>query len=326
MRGKVVSFASVDDLPLGAAIDAETFRRQGVKSQVMIPLVASSSPYGAFTFSMFSVERRWREDEITDLKLAAQIIGHGFGLRRAELREEQLHSELVHTMRVATLGDMVTALAHELNQPLAAILSNAQAARRFIATGEIQPDELREILDDMVRDDKRAGSVIHNLRAMVSKRPAVREACRLNELITEVIALLHSDLIDANISVHSTLDPDLPCVEAAHVELQQVLVNLFSNAVHAMEKTACDSRVLAVETRVEGPAIVVLLRDHGPGIPPEKLSTIFNPFYSTKATGLGMGLSICRRIIENHGGRIEARNCSDGGAAFRFTLPIPVSP
>ena len=184
--------------------------------------------FGALAFGTLGRERNWREDEIMELKLIAQIIGNVVGRQQAELREEQLRGELAHAMRIAALGELVSALAHELNQPLAAILSNAQAARRFIASGDIESDELRDILDDIVRDDKRAGDVIHNLRAMVSKRPALHESCSLNELVGEVmVGLMRSEVIEANIEVRCALTPKLPLVEAARVELQQVLVNLF---------------------------------------------------------------------------------------------------
>jgi PAS domain S-box-containing protein len=321
LRGEVMCFSSVDDLPPEAAHDAEMFRQHGPKSNVTIPLIANGQVFGALAFATLGKERPWRLDEITELKLIAQIIGNVVGRQRAEMREEELRSELAHAMRVASLGELASTLAHELNQPLAAILSNAQAARRFIASGEIEPGELNAILNDIVRDDKRAGNVIHHLRAMVSKRPAHRETCDLSELVDEVIELMRGEMIEAKIEVRLAFAPELPSVEAARVELQQVLVNLLVNAEHAMEATPRELRIIDVETRAEVNFVVVTVRDRGHGIPQERLPAIFNPFFSTKASGLGMGLSICRRIIENHGGRIEARNHDDGGAVFSISLP-----
>jgi PAS domain S-box-containing protein len=321
-RGEIVCFTSLDELPPDAARDVEIFRLYGPKSNVTIPLIANGQVFGAIAFSTLGVERTWREDEIAELKLVAQIIGNVVGRERAEMREEQLRGELAHAMRVAALGELAAALAHELTQPLAAILSNAQAARRFLADGEAELAELRAILDDIVRDDKRAGNVIHNLRAMVSKRPAMREACCLNELVREVLELMNGETIAERIEVRHTLAPVLPRVEAARVELQQVLVNLLINAIHAMKDTLPESRFIDIETRTEAENVVVSIRDRGHGIPPERLAGVFDPFFSTKANGLGMGLSICRRIIENHAGRIEARNEAEGGASFRFALPV----
>lgn len=320
-RGESFSFASIDDLPAEAARDAETFRKHGPKSNVTIPLIANERVFGALAFATLGEERKWREDEIIDLKLVAQIIGNVVGRQRAELQEEQLRAELVHAMRLASLGELTAALSHELNQPLAAILSNAQAARRFIANGEIELDELCAILDDIVRDDKRAGTVIHNLRAMVSKRPVVRETCCLNELVHEVMELMQSEMMGERIEVRPVLAPALPRVEGARVELQQVLVNLLLNAAQAMKDTPGELRHIEIETLAGDGAVTVSVRDHGCGIPLERLRTVFNPFYTTKAAGLGMGLAICRRVIETHAGRIEAHNHEDGGATFSFTLP-----
>jgi PAS domain S-box-containing protein len=322
MRGEIICFSSVNDLPPEAARDAEMFRLHGPKSNVTIPLIANGKVFGALTFATLDAERKWRLDEIAELKLIAQIIANVVARQQAELREEELRNELAHAMRVASLGELATALAHELNQPLAAILSNAQAARRFTADGAIEPDELRAILDDIVRDDKRAGNVIHHLRAMVSKRPAVRERCGLNELVGEVLELMRGEMIEARIAVYPALAPELPEMHVARVELQQVLVNLLTNAVHAMEATPPKDRVIEVETRAEADAVIVSVRDRGRGIPPERLPTVFDPFFTTKAAGLGMGLSICRRIVENHGGRIGARNHAESGAVFSISLPV----
>jgi C4-dicarboxylate-specific signal transduction histidine kinase len=318
----VICFSSLNELPPEAARDLEVFRVHGPKSNLTFPLVANGQVFGALAFATLGEERAWRPDEIGELKLIAQIISNVVSRQRAEMREEQLRNELAHAMRVASLGELAAALAHELNQPLAAILSNAQAARRFIASGALDPDELNEILADIVRDDKRAGNVIHHLRAMVSKRPTEREACGLNELVREVLDLTRSEIIEAQIEVRADLTPELPWVQGARVELQQVLVNLLVNAMHAMKDTPRALRIIEVQSRAEADGVVVALRDRGHGVAPERLSVIFDPVVSTKASGLGMGLSICRRIIESHGGRLEARNHEDGGATFSFVLPI----
>ena len=322
LRGELLRFGSLDELPADAARDLEFFRLHGPKSNVTIPLVANGRVFGALAFASLSAERKWREDEIAELKLVAQIIGNVVARQRAELREEQLRDQLAHAMRVASLGELIAALAHELNQPLAAILSNAQAARRFLGSGTTDVAELRAILDDIVRDDKRAGSVIHNLRAMVSNRPATREPCCFNELVSEVIELMHGEAIAERIEVRSSLVSNPPRVLVARVEMQQVLVNLLVNAVHSMKETPPAKRIIDVETGAEPEFAVIRVRDRGHGIPAQRLPHVFEPFFSTKANGLGMGLSICRRIVEGHLGRIEACNNEDGGATFSFALPI----
>ncbi|MGV3532295.1 MAG: GAF domain-containing sensor histidine kinase [Chthoniobacteraceae bacterium] len=320
-QGEVFSYTSVADLPSEAAQDVESIRLHGPKSCVTVPLRANGHVFGALTFATLGVQHRWREDEIAELTLVTQIISNVVGRQRAELREEQLRTELAHAMRVASLGELATAIAHELNQPLTAILSNAQAAKRFIASGELLITDFNEILEDIVRDSKRAGAVIYNLRSMISKRTAGPEMCRLDKLIGEVVELLHSELVTEKMGVHLMLAPNLPPVEAVCVELQQVLVNLVLNAVQAMQETARVKRFIVIETERDEGAAAVTIRDSGHGIPPDRLEAIFSPFFSTKQGGLGMGLAICRRIIETHGGQIEASN-HPGGASFRFTLPF----
>jgi len=155
----------------------------------------------------------------------------------------------------------------------------------------------------------------------VSKRPGSREECALNEVLREVIELMHGEIVIAGVEVRMTLSRDPLRVLASRVELQQVLVNLLINAEHAVRNAAPVDRVIEVETREAGGSAVTTIRDHGPGIPPWRLPEVFNPFFSTKASGLGLGLSICRRIVENHAGSIEAHTHPDGGAVFTFSLP-----
>jgi C4-dicarboxylate-specific signal transduction histidine kinase len=212
-------------------------------------------------------------------------------------------------------------LAHELNQPLAAILSNAQAARRFLDGPQSALGELRAILDDIVSDDKRAGEIIHRLRAMLRKEPAPRTPCDLNEIVREILSILNSELIARDVTVRTELDSALPAVEAARVEIQQVLINLLLNAAQAMNDTPPGQRIATVQTRCHDGNILIAVRDSGHGIPEEKVPRVFDAFFTTKTAGLGMGLAICRRLIETHGGWIKAENNPEGGAKFTFSLP-----
>lgn len=322
LHGHTLSFSStIENLR-----DANGHRIQRLVSGVCMPLVVNGGIRGALAFGVLDLEKEWREDDIVELQMTAQFIGNIIGRQRAERREGQLRTELAHAMRVATLGEMAASLAHELNQPLAAILSNAQAARRFIANDAITTDELCAIIDDIVRDDKRAGGVLHNLRAMISKGPAVRELCCLNELVTEVADLMHAEIVREEIALRTNLRANLSPVEGARVELQQVLVNLLINAVQAMKDVPSRERILEIETLAESNMAIFSIRDHGQGIPPDRLLSIFEPFFTTKPTGLGMGLSICRRIVEGHGGRIQARNEETGGARFTVWLPATSHP
>ena len=319
LRGESVAFSQLAELPPEAAQDAEVFRTYGTQSSVTLPLQASGRVFGAFSFASLHRERVWTAEEISALQLIAQIVGNVIARQRADLRVERLREELVHSSRVASLGEMASALAHELNQPLAAILSNAQAARRFLSEGAVEPGELREILDDIIRDDKRAAAVIQNLRSMLSKRPGAREKCCINTLVREVLELLQGELLGQ--IVHLDLPDGLPSVDAVRVELQQVLVNLLLNAVQAMSEAQPDARRIEIATSLHLESVFITVRDHGCGIPAARMQDVFEPFFTTKANGLGMGLSICRHIAESYGGRMEARNHAGGGAAFSLLLP-----
>lgn len=240
----------------------------------------------------------------------------------AERNLESTRHELERLDRANLLGELVSALAHELNQPLAAILSNAQAARRYLASGNADPVELREILDDIVRDDKRAGEVIHGLRQMLEKAEVEREPLRIQETVREVLRLIGGELGAKEISVREELDPNLPSVLASKVEIQQVIMNLAVNAVHVLSGTPIDHRrhILIQAERHGEEAVMIAIEDSGPGIAPDEPSRIFEPFFTTRSGGLGMGLAICRRVVEAHGGRIRGENTGTG-ARFSFTLP-----
>ena len=239
----------------------------------------------------------------------------------AEQDLERTRRELERLGRANMLGELVSTLAHELNQPLAAILSNAQAARRFLGSESPDLAELREILDDIVRDDKRAGEVIQRLRLMLSKGDEERAGLHIRDTIEEVLAILGAELEAKGVSVRQDLAPDLPDIEADRVEIQQVIMNLLVNAVRAVSKSPPERRrVRILARRNEDGQLVVSVEDTGPGIPPDWLPRLFEPFFTTKSHGLGMGLAICRRIIEAHGGRIRGENTGDG-ARFSFTLP-----
>ena len=242
--------------------------------------------------------------------------------RQAELQVEQQRSELAHLSRVTMLGTLSGALAHELNQPLMAILSNAQAAQRFLARDSANLNEVRDILKDIVEDNRRASEVIQRLRLLLGKGETQHQPLDLNEVVQDALRLVRSDLVNNRLTAHSELAPDLPAVSGDRVQLQQVLLNLVMNACNAMADSAPAERSLVVRTALlNGESICVSIQDQGTGIPPENLERIFDPFFTTRAHGMGFGLTICRAIAAAHGGKLWAENNCDGGASFHFTLP-----
>lgn len=243
--------------------------------------------------------------------------------KAAELEARRIQNELAHATRLSVLGELAASLAHELNQPLAAILSNAQAARRFLAAPEPDLKEIREILDDIVRDDKRAGDVIHHMRAMVQKKGGVAaEPLDFNALVRDTAKLVHGELVGRNIGLELDLTPKLPAVLAGRVEMQQVLLNLMVNAMDAVRDQPAGRLRLRIQTSVAAGRVRIALRDHGHGISEKAMTEIFRPFFTTKAHGLGMGLSISRSMVEAHGGELWAENATDGGAIFWIELPV----
>jgi|SRR5271170_633307 len=242
--------------------------------------------------------------------------------KQAERETLQQRNELAHLSRVAMLGELSGSLAHELNQPLTAILSNAQAAQRFLARDSVDLGEIREILADIVEQDKRAGEVIHRLRQLLKKGEVQRQSLDMVEVVQEVLKLMRSDLMNHGVTVRVDSSPSLPAVQGDRVQLQQVLLNLAMNACDAMAVTEPDERKLVVQIAPDAEKSVrISTIDRGKGIPPEKVQDIFEPFYTTKSHGMGLGLSVCRTIISAHGGRLWAANNADRGASFHFTLP-----
>jgi C4-dicarboxylate-specific signal transduction histidine kinase len=260
-------------------------------------------------------------DEIGELSSAFdQMVSR---LKEDMLKRASLQAEVKHLDRVATMGTLTAAIAHEINQPLAAILSNAQAAIRFLKNEQPDYHQVREALEDIVSDDKRAGKVIQRLRMMLKKKELKREALELNGVIEEVVNLIQSEVIITNASVAMNLDAKLPAVYGDRIQIQQVFLNLLVNALDAVRGQPEENRKIRIDTRLgEADSILVSVSDSGPGIEDQNLEAIFEAFYTTKNKGMGVGLPISKSIIEQHDGRIWASNNPEGGATFAFTLQI----
>jgi PAS domain S-box-containing protein len=242
--------------------------------------------------------------------------------KKAEAESRQYREELAHLGRVELVTEMATAFAHELNQPLAGIMNNASAGRRFIAKGRADMPKLDRLLDAIVMDTRRAGEIIRSIRVMVRKGEGARISVNLNSIINGVIQLVHSDALERHCTVTSKLDPNLPVVSANPVLIQQVLLNIVINALDAMRQTPTPKRRVTISSRQHArDQVWIGVRDYGTGLPQENPDRIFEPFFSTKQDGLGMGLSIARSIISSHGGELAAENAEGGGAWVHFSLP-----
>ena len=264
--------------------------------------------------------------ELNDRGKPERVIGLSMDItqrKAAELEALQQRQELAHLARVTMLGELSGSMAHELNQPLTAILSNAQAAQNFMAQDNVDLNEVKEILADIVEQDHRAGEVIRRLRLLLKEGEVQQQPVDVNDVLEEGLKLIRNDLVNRGVALVSRFAPSLPPAIGDRVQLQQVLVNLVMNACDAMSDNAATERRVTVSTELSnGDGVLCSVSDLGPGIPVESLEQIFNFFFTTKSHGLGVGLSVCRSIIVAHHGRLWAANNVERGATFRFTLPV----
>jgi len=240
--------------------------------------------------------------------------------RESERRFRAMQMELAHANRVATMGQLTASIAHEVRQPIAATVTNAQAALRWL--GAQQLEEVRQGLVRIVTNGNRAGDVIGRIVGLIEKAPPRRDALAINDAILEVIALVHGEAVKHGVSVQTPLAQGLPLVQGDRVQLQQVILNLIVNAIEAMDGVGEGARELLVSTGTAASGgVLVMVLDTGPGLDPAQLERLFEAFYTTKPGGLGMGLSICRSIIEAHDGKLWAEANEPQGAVFQFILP-----
>jgi PAS domain S-box-containing protein len=287
---------------MGAGLESFARRKDGTEFPVEIGISSIQSPEGTLLLNVMV--------DVTERK-------------QAEAKARKHREELAHLSRVAIMGEMAGALAHELNQPLTGIVNNASAARRFIAKGRGDLPKLDGLFEAVVEDGHRAGEIIRGIRSMVRKGKEVRGPVNLNDVIGVVLRLAHSEALERHCVLATEPDPELPLVEADRVQLQQVLLNLVVNAFEAMHETpAAERRVIIRSEREPDGRVRVSVRDFGTGLPAEEPERIFNRFFTTKREGMGMGLAIARSIIASHDGELTAANAEGGGACVHFSLPV----
>lgn len=322
-RGEVINVSQLEELPDEATVDRQNYLLHRVKPQVAVPLLVSGIVVGGLVFSTVGAERAKSPELLQQLHLLGEVFANALSRKQGELEAQRLRQELTHIGRVSALGELTASLAHELSQPLTAILSNAQAAQRLIAADVVDLESVREILSEIVTDDKRAAAVINGLRALIKKGELELVPLDLNEIVAEVAWLLRSDTIMRHVSMSLDLAPRLPKVRGDRVQLQQVVLNLVLNGLEAMREPHAGARTLVIRTARDGVATLrVTVEDSGPGIADKDLAHIFEPLYTTKTKGLGMGLAIVRTIVTAHDGAVGVENIPPGGARFHFTLPV----
>ncbi|HET6609713.1 MAG TPA: AAA family ATPase [Rhodopila sp.] len=287
--------------------EKEYFRKDGSRVPVLIgAVIFEDGGHEGVAFVLDLTERKRAEAEV----------------RESEGRYRAVQTELAHANRVATMGQLTASIAHEVNQPIAATVINAQAGLRWLAMQPPDLEEVRQTLVWIVESGTRAGDVIGRIRALIKKAPPRKHQLDLNEAIREVVELTHREAMKNDVLVQMKLTEDLPIIAGDRVELQQVILNLIINAIEAMSGVMAGPRDLLISTGTAEPdGVRVAVQDTGPGLPPSSVERLFEAFFTTKASGMGMGLSICRSIIEAHGGRLWASANLPHGAIFQFTLP-----
>jgi signal transduction histidine kinase len=296
--------------------------KSGLRTTLYVPMLRNDELIGVLSIGRGRIEP-FTEKEIelvTDFAAEAAV---ALEITRRERQLREVQTELAHANRVATIGQLTASITHELRQPMAAVRTHASAALRWFNKTPPDLTEVRDALAAIVRDTDRAGDVVARIEALMRKAPPRKEIFDLNEAIMEVIVLTRSEATKTGVTVRTQLASCLPRIDADRVQLQQVMLNLIVNGIQAINDVADGQRDLVVTTEGTEDSVRVGVRDTGPGLSPEKFERLFEPFYTTKPNGMGMGLSICRSIVEAHGGRLWATGRASQGAVFEFTIPAP---
>ncbi|TMA89126.1 MAG: HAMP domain-containing protein, partial [Deltaproteobacteria bacterium] len=295
--------------------------REGLHAAFAFPILLGGEVLGVIEF--FSHEIRQPDQELLNMMatLGSQM-GQFIERKRAEDALHHAQAELAHVTRVATLGEMTASIAHEINQPLTAVIANANASLRWLAAATPNLDEARGAVGRIVRDGNRAGEVIARIRALVQKTDTEKVRLDINQTVQEVVMLMQNEAVRKGVAIRMDLATDVPPVFGDRIQLQQVILNLVMNGIEAMDTVTDRPREMLIRSREhESDQLLVAVQDSGIGIDRQSLEKIFNAFYTTKSQGMGMGLAISRSIVENHGGRLWAAANESRGAVFQFTLP-----
>ena len=293
----------------------------GIRTALFVPLLKDNEIVGIISLARKQVQP-FTDKQISLFRDFAAQATIALESTRLERRYREAQMALAHANRVATMGQLTASTAHEIKQPITAARTYAAAALRFLDRSQPDVAEVREVLTCIVNQTDRASDVVDRIGCLIKNAPPRKEVVDLNAAILEVTALTRSEAVKSGVTVGTQLAGELPPVQCDRVQLQQVMLNLIVNAIQSMSGVEDGNRELQISTvSIEPEGVCVAVRDTGHGLRPESLPRLFEPFYTTKPDGMGMGLSICRSIIEAHGGRLWATRCQPGGALFQFTIP-----
>jgi signal transduction histidine kinase len=321
-RGDVLRFERLpEDLPADAHADRSYVTRMGIRSQLTVPFRIGDRVIGAIGVASFRREVHWSPRVVRSVRLIGEVFANALARKHAATEQGFLREQLAHTARVNATGEVVASIAHEVNQPLFAIVSNARAAETLLSRREPDLAEIGAALDDIVQDANRASAIIARVRAFLQRKPTEHLPLDLNAVVETVRTFLGPELARRRVKLEVMLGGALPTVLGDAVQLQQVLVNLLMNGIDAMEPVAPAERRLSVRTSADRDGVHLEVVDAGPGLDPEIRSRLFEPFFTTKPSGLGMGLAICRSIVQAHGGHIRVAPRPGPGTTIQIRLP-----
>jgi FixJ family two-component response regulator/signal transduction histidine kinase len=326
VEGRVVRFASHADLPPEANGDTAALAQLSIRGAVIVPLAISGRVVGALSLASASAERAWPDALIPRVTLLGELFATVLARDAAERREQDAQTQAAHAARVGTMGMLAASLVHELTQPLAASLANAQTAADLLAAPAPDIAELRSAIADIVADDRRVGELIQQLRRFLRRGEAERKEIHVRHAIDDALHLVAHDAAERSVAIAVDVDPSLPPVVADRVQIQQVLVNLLSNACDAVAARPVPDPRVTVRACASGDGVAIEVGDNGPGIDDATLAHVFQPFFTTKQKGMGLGLSISRSIVAAHGGKLSVRSAVGRGSVFRLDVPSRVRP
>jgi FixJ family two-component response regulator/signal transduction histidine kinase len=320
--GETVRFVDHSNLPPAAAADLPRLRELDIRSAMMVPLAVSGQVVGALSFATPREDREWPAELVSRTRLFGEVLASALARQAAERREQDAQAQAAHAARVGTMGVIAASLVHELTQPLAASLANAQTAVELLDVATPDLDELRATVADIVADDRRVGDLIRQLRRFLRRGEVERTEVDMREVVGEVLRLAGNAATEKGAAITLDLAESLPRLAGDRVQLEQVLLNLLLNAIDAVAANEPGARRITVVARASETGIGLEVSDTGPGMDEQTLARVFQPFFTTKPGGMGLGLSISRSIVAAHGGSLSARSAPGSGTTFRVQLPL----
>jgi signal transduction histidine kinase len=324
LAGETVVMTSPDKLPAEAAVDRESFRRYGPKSNVMVPIKVGGTSVGAVSFASLGQSRSWSPETVKCFQAVAEIFGCGLERKRTVEEIRRLRNELNYVSRITMMGELAASLAHELNQPLGAILNNAETVQAMLASDRPDLEGVRDGIADIIQDDNRAREIIQRVWALFRRDKISKTKVDVAQMLAQIGRLVRGEALRRNIPFSVDIREPIPPILAEQVQIQQAIMNLILNAFDALAGIGKEPREVHLIAKASDDVefVVILVIDSGKGIGPDEIPRIFDAFFTTKPHGMGMGLAITKSIVEAHGGRLSASLNNDRGMTFEIRLPI----